>query len=135
MVDPGPRRCSGRGQAADLDRHHLVDRVEWGRAVGSDPDRPPTRRTRPGHGHVTPQVDQHATSEGGGETAGGPIGGECLGRGAEVEMDTGGDGHGPVLPVQFDLPPSGGGHPHELAGDAVVDQVVEVPVVAELDES
>ena len=60
------------------------------RAPGRDPDRPPPGRAGSGHGHVSPQIDQGATPERGGDPPGRPVGGEGLGRGPEVDVDAGG---------------------------------------------
>ena len=84
--------------------------------VVGDEDRPAALGRRPRDGEVAAEVDEDAGSRSRGTRLRGAVGGERLGRGAEVDLDAGGHADTPVLVVDLDAPPARGRNELDVHG-------------------
>ena len=134
VAEPGPGSGARGGEPPVDDGHHLVDCGQRRGTLGGDADGPAAPGGGAGHGDVPSQVDQHADTEGLGQAGRGPIGGEGLGRSPEIDVDADRDGHGAGFGVELDPPPAGGRTGIEPTGPVSAADLVEVPVVAQLDQ-
>jgi hypothetical protein len=89
-------RC---GDGSAVQGHALRDAVDRVVAVVADPHCPTLGRRHPGHGDVPAQADQHAALASESVECGGgsEVGCQCLGGGAEVDLDVGGRVDSPGL--------------------------------------
>ena len=136
-----PLRSQVRAVVPEVARPPSAMATTWstwaggGVALGGDARWPNRPRDGSGNGHVAAQVHQHATAERLGDPVGGPVGGEGLGGGPEVDVDADRDGDGPAARVEPDPPPAGcrSGVGPGRSGRRPI-ELVEVAVVAQLDQ-
>ncbi len=91
-----------------------------------------TRRGLSGDGDVAAQRHHRSTAKLGGDGLGGPIGGQRLGRGSEVEGGPGGKGHGRSHGIDLHGQPTGNRPALRERTEAPVRQLGEIAVIAEL---
>ncbi len=103
---PGPHDCAGTGQTA-VPNGHDRSCADGTRRVDGDGDGPAAERARTGHGHVPAHAHQRTRSGRRSDAPGSAVGGEGLGRGAQVEVDSGWESDRPVSVVVLDIPPPG----------------------------
>ncbi len=130
--DPSPHPGCRAGQPASVDGDDLVDVGGGSRRLVGDPHGPAARERRSGDGDVSAQADEGRTVDLPGDAGGGAVGGEGLGRRAEVESDATGDARRPGPGIEVDVAVPGHRAEDLWHGRAAPRQdLVEVAVVAE----
>ncbi len=138
VAPPGAPQGARGGQAAVPDQHHLAG-LDAGRAgvkahVVGDPHPPAAVGRVTSHPEVAAQVDQDAAAHRGLDGGRGPVGGQRLGRGPQVEHDPGGDGDLAPVRVECDPAPAARGQRRLAQGACMLAGPREVLVVAEPDQ-
>src|SRR6516165_8635331 len=91
---PAPNRCAGGGEAARLEDDPLTRGRSVGAVVVGDAHAPTRCRGGTVDRDVTTERDERAAAGGAARRLGGPVGGQRLGGGAEVERHTRRYAHG-----------------------------------------